>query len=45
MILIPLSVTPYLKLNTKEIICVFNIVYWSILKEDKHENISTLKYI
>ena len=45
MIFILLPVTPYLILNTKVIIYTINILYWAILKEVKHENIHTLKYI
>ena len=45
MIFILLPVTPYLKLNTKVIICTINIVHLIILKEIKYENISSLKYI
>ena len=45
MILILLSVTPYLKLSTKVIICIISIVYRAILKEVKYKNTSTLKYI
>ena len=44
MILILLSVPPYLMLNSKVTICTINIVYWVILKEVRHENISDMKY-